>query len=216
MKTKQFADALAIYQKARTLLESGKTDPNLTSQQIQSLIYLHGAQAARELKKWEIADGWLKEMLSRYPESEFKPFALYEQAYSAQNQRKLPVAIDLYGQVADNYRNDIGARSRFMLGELYFAERDFAKAVPEFERTMYGYGATQASPDIKNWQARAAVEAGRCSEVLIGQLTGQRQAKAIDIAKNFYQFVLEKHPDHELVSQAKARIAELDRMGGKK
>lgn len=216
MKTQQFTDALSVYQKARSALEAGKIDPSATSQQIQSLIYLHGAQAAREVKKWPIADSWLAEMMKRYPESEYKPFALYEQAYSAQNQRKLPIAIELYSQVADNYRNDIGARSRFMLGELYFAERDFAKAVPEFERTMYGYGATQASPDIKNWQARAAIEAGRCSEVLIGELTGQRQAKAVDIAKNFYQFVIEKHPEHELVSQAKTRIAELDRIGGKK
>jgi len=212
MKTQKFADALPIYQKARAILESNNFDPASTSQQIQSLIYLHGAQAAREIKKWDVVDGWLQEMLQRYPETDYKPFALYEQAYSAQNQRKLPQAIELYSEVASSSRNDIGARSRFMLGELYFAERDFAKAVPEFEKTMYGYGATQASADVKNWQARAAVEAGRCSEVLIGDLTGQRKAKAIAIAKAFYQFVLDKHPEHELLSQAKNRIAELDKL----
>jgi len=215
MKSQKFAEALPVYQKARESLESKKFDSAATSQQIQSLIYLHGAQSAREVKKWVLADEWLAMMFQLFPETDYKPFAKYEQAYSAQNQRKLPEAIALYSEVANNYRNDIGARSRFMLGELYFAERDFAKAVPEFEKTMYGYGATQATPDIKNWQARAAVEAGRCSEVLIGDLSGQRKAKAIEIAKGFYQFVVEKHPDHELASQAKTRIAELDQLAAK-
>ncbi len=50
---------------------------------------------------------------------------------------------------------------------------------------MYGFGATQAPPEIKNWQARAAVEAGRCSDLLIGDLRGDARVKAINVSKGF-------------------------------
>jgi outer membrane protein assembly factor BamD (BamD/ComL family) len=99
-----------------------------------------------------------------------------------------------------------------MMGELYFAEKDFGRAVPEFEKVLYGFGAQQAPPEIRNWQARAALEAGRCSEVLISNLTGPQRAKAIQIAQKFYQTVVQDYPQHELVPQAQTRLDELKKM----
>jgi cellulose synthase operon protein C len=210
-KLDNFAQAFTLYQQARKSMEK-PANKEAISEQIRTLNYLHGAQSARELKKWEEVDAWLDELLTIYPETTHKPFILYERAYSAQNQKNAKEAVKLFEEVASNNRNEIGARSRFMIGELYFAERDFAKAVPEFEKVMYGYGATQAPNEVKNWQARAAMEAGRCSELLIGDLAGQKKAKAIRIAKNFYQNVVDNHPQHQLVGQAKERIAALDKI----
>jgi TolA-binding protein len=211
MKLDNFAQAFTLYQQARKSMDK-PANQEAISEQIRTLTYLHGSQSARELKKWEQVDAWLDDLLELYPDTEYKPFILYEQAYSAQNQKKMDVAVKLFEEVASSNRNEIGARSRFMIGELYFAERDFAKAVPEFEKVIYGYGATQAAVDVKNWQARAAIEAGRCSEVLIGDLTGQRKAKAIRIAKNFYQQVIDNHPQHQLVGQAKDRMNALEKL----
>lgn len=211
MKLNNFADALPHYVQARKALDA-LPDKNVVSEQIRSLLFLHGAQAAREVKKWTLVDSWLSDMVAQFPDSSYKPYALYEQAYSAQSQGQVEKAIQIYNQVAENNRTEIGARARFMIGEVYFSQRDFGKAVPEFQKVMFGYGATQASSEIKNWQARSAVEAGRCSEVLIGDLIGARRAKAIQVAKGFYQFVTENHRDHELVTQAKDRIAELERL----
>ncbi len=211
MKLDNFVQALTLYQQARKSMEI-PANREAVSEQIKTLNYLHGAQSARELKKWEQVDSWLADLLAMYPNTTYKPFIFYEQAYSAQNQKKPKEAVKLFEEVASSNRNEIGARSRFMIGELYFAERDFAKAVPEFEKVMYGYGATQAPEDVKNWQARAAMEAGRCSEVLIGNLNGQEKAKAIRIAKNFYQNVVDNHPQHQLVNQAKDRITTLEKL----
>jgi hypothetical protein len=98
-----------------------------------------------------------------------------------------------------------------MEGELWFAQQDYAKAVQVFQKVMYGFGGTQAPAEIKNWQARSAYEAGRCSEVLIGDLTGERRRKAIDAAKKFYEFLLNNHSDHELAKQSQDRIDELSK-----
>ena len=99
-----------------------------------------------------------------------------------------------------------------MMGEVYFAQKEFAKAIPEFRRVMFGYGAQQAPDTVKNWQARSAVEAGRCAELLIGDLSGENRTKAIGIARDFYKYVLDNHPQHEFAKQAETRIAALNRM----
>jgi hypothetical protein len=96
-----------------------------------------------------------------------------------------------------------------MIGEAYFADRNFAKAVTEFQKTMYGFGGTQAAEDTKNWQARSAFEAGRCSEIFVADLKGERRKKAIDNAVKFYEYILDNHASHETAAQAKQRIAEL-------
>ena len=120
-------------------------------------------------------------------------------------------AVKLYLEVAEDQRNELGARSRFMIGEVYFADRNFAKAISEFQKVMYGYGGTQAPDDIKNWQARSAFEAGRCSEVVISDLSGERRRKAADNAKKFYQFIVENHPQHSLAKQAAEQIETLSK-----
>jgi TolA-binding protein len=210
-KREDYTAAFELYRQARKDLESRSTEEGM-SLQARTLCYLHGAQSARELKKWKDVDEWLAAMRQKFSDSEYIPFADYERAYSAQAQGKKEEALRLYQAVAENNRNEIGARSRFMMGELYFAEKDFGRAVPEFEKVLYGFGAQQAPPEIRNWQARAALEAGRCSEVLISNLTGPQRAKAIQIAQKFYQTVVQDYPQHELVPQAQTRLDELKKM----
>lgn len=209
LKQEKFKEAFNEYTSLRKLFEQVSTKGQQVGEQVQSLTLLHGGQSARELKNWREAESWLQELITKFPQSQFRPIALYELAYARQNNRKTAEAIAGYAEVADNFRNELGARARFMIGELYFAEKDFNKAVAEFQKVMYGYGGTQAPAEIKNWQARSAFEAGRCSEVLIGTQTGERKAKAVDTAAKFYEFVVQNHPNHELVNTAKIRIAEL-------
>ncbi len=135
LKAEKFAEAFDLYKQARKAFESSKEKDRIGTQ-VQTLLYLHGAQTARELKKWKEVDAWLAAMTERFPDSEFMPFAQYEQAYSAQSTGRNEDALKLYEQVADSNRNEIGARSRFMIGELYFGEKDFGKAVPEFEKVI--------------------------------------------------------------------------------
>ncbi len=75
---------------------------------------------------------------------------------------------------------------------------------------MFGFGAEQAPDQIKNWQAKSGFEAARCSELLI-QLakTTASKNKAGEYAKDFYAYVVEKHPKHELAAKSRERLEAL-------
>jgi TolA-binding protein len=209
LKKESYGDAFQNYVAMRREMESSKDGDSKITEQVGALVYLHGGQSARELKKWKEAESWVSFVLSKYPQSSYRSIAMYELAYAKQNQKKTNEAIQLYSQIAEEFRDEIGARSRFMMGEVLFADREFAKAISEFQKVMYGYNGTQAPSDIKNWQARAAYEAGRCSEVLVGDLTAERRQKAAEVSIKFYEFVVQNHPDHELAKQAANRINDL-------
>ncbi|MCA9126135.1 MAG: tetratricopeptide repeat protein [Planctomycetales bacterium] len=206
----RFEDALKGYVNARQTLESNRD--TAASSQVRTLIYLHGAQCHRELKNWDQCEAWLKTIVEQPSESPYKPIALYEMGYCKQSQNQFDEALKFYGEVANNYRNESAARARFMMGEVYFSQRDFVKAIPEFQRVMYGFGGDKAPPEIKNWQAKSAYEAARCSEVLIKDLGGNAREQIIKTALDFYSFIVEKHAAHDLAAQAQNRLGELRKL----
>lgn len=209
-KQDKFQDALPMYSAAKeTLAAGGET---AASDQVKTLVYLHGGQCLRELKQWPECEKWLREILDRFPDSPYLATVIYELGYCMQQQNSLEEALKLYGKVAEDYRNEVAARARFMMGEVYFSQRDFAKAIQEFQRVMFGFGGDKAPPEIGNWQAKSAFEAARCSEVLINNLKGDGRVKVINAAKDYYQFVVDKHAKHELAAQAQARLGELSKL----
>ena len=209
-KQEQFEAAAKGYQAAREKLEAS-TD-TAASAQVRTLIYLHAAQCFRELKEWEQCETWLKIVLEQHAESPYMPTALYEMGYCKQNQGQVEEALKYYAEVANNYRDELAARSRFMMGEVYFSQRDFVKAIPEFQRVMFGFGGERAPEDIKNWQAKSAFEAARCSEVLLESLKGNGRQKIIQTAQEFYNFIVEKHAQHDLAAKAQTRLGDLKKL----
>jgi cellulose synthase operon protein C len=210
-KQERFEEALAGFRKARMALEESGQQESI-SPSIRTLIYLHGGQCLRELERWKECEEWLGVIIDKYASSPHLPTALYELGYCKQSQGVIEAAILHYSEVADNYRNEIAARARFMLGEIYFAKKDFIKAIPEFQRVMYGFGGEEAPEEIKKWQAKSAFEAARCSEVLLQSLNGPAKKKGVETTIQFYQFLLEKHAAHELAAQAQSRLGEIQKL----
>ncbi len=210
-KRDKFAEALPMYEFAKKSLEAAGEN-TAASDQVRTLIYLHGGQCHRELKQWTECEKWLRQVVDRYPNTPYLATVIYELGFCAQQQNKLEDALKLYAEVANKYRNETAARARFMMGEVYFSQRDFAKAIAEFQRVMYGFGADKAPDDIKNWQAKSAFEAARCSEVLIENLKGEGRDKVVDATKVFYQFIVNQHPAHALSAQAQTRLGELSKL----
>lgn len=206
----QFDEALAMYKEARQAL---KQDPkSVASEQVRALIFLHGAQCYRQRKDWDQSEQWLRSMLSDYPHSTYTATAEYELGYCKQNQGKSAEALKLYRKVADENRSEIGARARFMSGEVHFSQRDFVSAIRDFQRVMYGFGADAAPQDIKNWQAKAAFEAARCSEVLAEDRRGNDRQQILQKAQEYYDFIVQQHGKHDLARQARSRIGELQNL----
>ncbi len=209
-KQERFADALPQYQRARQTLEA---DPqsSAASDQVRALVYLHGAQCLREAGDWKQCEKWLQVIYDHHRESPYLAAAQYEMGFCLQQQKKNDRALEEYEKAA-TYRNETGARARFMIGDFHFANRDFQEAIRHFQRAMYGYGGDNASGEVKNWQAKAAYEAARCIEVLIADLNGEDRSKMIKEAQEKYQFILENHEKHELADRASARIGELRKL----
>ncbi len=215
-KRDDFAGALEAYRDARKLIEardeSAKTIDDADLRRIRELVYLHGGQSLAQIEQWQESSEWLKALKTRFPTSQYLPQVFFQLAYAQQQMDNDQEALELYGQVAGKYRDEIGARSRFMMGEIYFGRRDLAKAISEFQRVMFGFGADQAPPETKNWQAKSGFEAGRCAELLLQTSGPERRTDVIGTARKFYEYVLEKHPQHELVPKAKERLEVLKKL----
>ena len=208
-KQEQYEAALPAYEQARQAAESSAN--SVASEQVKSLVYLHGAQCLRELDRWKECEQWLNVVTKDYPKSPYLWTAVYELGYCQQKQERPTEALKYYGQVVDNNHNELGARARFMMGEVYFSQRDFQRAIEAFTRVAYGFGGDKAPEDIRNWQAKSAYEAARCYEMLASDLRGESQNKAIAGARKFYEDIVNEHAQHELAKQATSRLGELQK-----
>ncbi|MFG0291193.1 MAG: tetratricopeptide repeat protein [Rhodopirellula sp. JB044] len=213
-KQQKFDTALRAYGKAREKIEAdndtAQSIRDNAERQVRELTLLHGGQSAAQLKDWDTAINWYDELRKRFPATTYLPQVFYETGFAHQQAGNEPQALKLYGQVANNYRNELAARARFMMGEIHFANKSYSDAIPEFQRVMYGFGAEKADPSIKNWQAKSGFEAGRCAESLFDVAkTESAKEKARGYAVRFYEYVVNKHPGHELAAQSRDRLAAL-------
>jgi TolA-binding protein len=203
-KSGRSTEAWKLYRAARSAIE-GSVRPETIDEQIRTLVYLQGAQTARELKQWKEVEEWLEEIKQREGAAPFLPELLYELGYCYQNTGRPDEALQAYGQVAGRYRNETAARARFMMGEIFFAQKEYAKAIPEFQRVMFGFGGDSTDAAISDWQARSAIEAGRCAEAIAASSSDEGKQKAREMAAESYKYIVERHPKHEFAAQAKQR-----------
>ncbi len=213
-KRGDYAGSFDAYAKCRQVIQSNddtaNTVRNPAERQARELVMLHGGQSAAQLTRWDEALSWYDELRQRFPASDYLPQVFYETGFAYQQKNNREKALKFFGEVANNYRTSLAARARFMMGEIHFANRAFDKAIPEFQRVMFGFGADSAPASIKNWQAKSGFEAGRCSELLMqAAKTDSNRKKAAKISRKFYDYVTQKHPDHELAEQASARMEAL-------
>jgi cellulose synthase operon protein C len=188
-----------------------KTNPSTPT--IEALTLLHAGQTAAQLKRWDDSTRVLSQLAVKQPDSPLVAEAAYELAWARQNLGQIDEALDDYEVAATKSRDHVGARARFMRGELLFEQKKHDAASREFQRAMYGYGGEQAAVETKNWQAKSGFEAGRCAEVLLGSVSdAAAKQKHLADAKRCYTFVVEKHAMHELAAEAKKRLAALARL----
>jgi TolA-binding protein len=214
-KEGEYEQALQSYEKGREKIrqadENSTTLLDASERQVRELILLHGGQSAAQLEKWDEAIVWYDELKERFPATAYLPQVFYETGFAYQQKNDNPRALEYYGQVAERYRRrEVGARARFMMGEIYFGEKKFDQAIPEFQRVMLGFGGENASDEIKNWQAKSGFEAGRCSELLMQTArTARAKDQSRKFATQFYQYVVGKHPGHELANKSAERLEAL-------
>jgi cellulose synthase operon protein C len=210
-KRGEYKTAFASFAKTRQSLRKPPSGAAPTDSQSDQLVLLHGGQSAMQMEDYKQATEWFEQLKQWYPATPFLAQTYYEMGVCQLRMEKRDKALELFAQVATNYRNEIGARARFMMGEIHFGQRDATKAIAEFQRVMYGFGSEKAPKELREWQAKSGYEAGRCGELLIQGAAGDKRDKAVDVAKKFYNYVIENHPDHPMAEKSRERIALLER-----
>lgn len=185
----------ANYDEAFEVFKSVRDKP-VSTEQIKVLTLLHGGQCASQLKQWSDCIEWLNVITKNYANTPYLPTVMYEQAWALQNAGKLNDAMKLYEDVTKRSRGEVGARARFMRGEILYANKQYENAIKEFQKVMFGYGAEKARPEVKKWQAKAGFEAGQCAGVLASQQSNRNtRIQYVNAAKQFFDYVRSKHPD---------------------
>ncbi len=158
----------------------------------EALAIYRSAECAAALEKWDVSLKLHQRVLKGFPTFELKAEARYGVGWALQQQEKLAEAIATYETVTEETESETAAKARFMIGECYFAQKNHKEATKHFLKAAFAYG-------HKEWSAMAWFEAARCFEVL----------RDIDQAKNCYQQMIEKYPEHPKVTDAKKRLSEL-------
>ncbi|XZE54740.1 tetratricopeptide repeat protein [Planctomycetaceae bacterium SH139] len=208
--------ALTAYEQARqqiiTVDGENRRFADDAEKRVRELVFLHGGQSAGQLKRFDEALQWYDQMRNRYPASDYLPQVYYETGFAFQQLKKTDEAVKFFIQAANNNRNESAARARFMLGEILFEKNELDKAINEFKKVMYGFGAEQAAEPIRDWQAKSGFEAGRCAELLVQRNNGEQRRQAIELAVKYYGYVIETHSQHALAARARERIDVLKRL----
>jgi len=157
-----------------------------------ALALYRSGECAAALEQWHESERFHQQALNGFPEFELKPEARYGIGWALQQQNKLEEAISYYEKVTEETETETAAKARFMIGECYFAQKKHKEATKHFLKAAFAYG-------HKEWSAMAWFEAARCFEVL----------QDVAQAKNCYQQMIDKFPDHLKVSDAKKRLGEL-------
>src|SRR5690606_8619115 len=135
-KLTKYAEALPVL--------SAALDTKKLTDKVEPLVLLHAGQAAAQLKKWDESLGYLAIIASKFPDSPYKDEAAYEAGWAKKNQSKLDDALKDFDAAATANRGEVGARARFMMGEIYFEKKEFEEASRQYQRAMFGYGGEQA------------------------------------------------------------------------
>jgi len=158
----------------------------------QALALHRSGECTAVLEQWDASLKFHQQVLDQFPDFELRPESRYGVGWALQQQDKLDAAIKQYEQVTEETDTETAAKARFMIGECYFARKEHKEASKHFLKAAFAYG-------HKEWSAMSFFEAARCFEVL----------KDVPQAKNSYQQLIDKYPQHPKAAAARKRLLEL-------
>ena len=186
------------YEKALDAYKSA-SDTKPSAEALAPLGLLHAGQAAGQLEKWQDAINWLGLANDRHPDYEGRSEIDCELGWALTKLGKPDEAMPLLVKVADRDTSPVGARARFLTGELQFAAKQYEEAVRSFFKVAYGYGDREAPEAFHSWQAESLFEAARCLE----------QLDRGSAASKLYAELVERFPQQSKAKLAEQRLAEL-------
>jgi TolA-binding protein len=164
------------------------------SAELQKQAVLRAGQVQASLEDWEASQAEFDKFIAGNPRHNLVRTAHLGLGWALQNQEKHDAAIKSFEKaVADDVRDETGARAQFLLGECYFELENFDKAVIEFAKT-------EALYKFPQWQSKAIFEMARALA---------RQNKPA-LAKRQYQRLVDTYPETQAAKAAKQELNRLN------
>ena len=128
-KQNKYAEALVAFE---PLVEQ-----KFDSDHFSVLVWLHAGQSAAQQKNFEQARGLLQRVIdSELEEADsYRHEAHFEIGWSFDREMKYEEALKSF-EAAGRNRAGVGARAFFMIGDVYFKQKQFAEAIKQFDRTL--------------------------------------------------------------------------------
>lgn len=209
-KLKKYEEAMPVFDIALVEIVQNEEKGDPTTKVVT---LLHGGQTAAQLPKkdWQKSLDYLSQIPAKFPESNLLSEANFEIGMAQHGLGKTDEALAAFDKATAD-RGAVGARARFMRGEIYYGQKKYDLAEKEFLLCMFGFGGDNASDKVKNWQAKCGFEAGRIHDERIASSEGAEKAKHIKTALENYQYVVTKHPKDPLAADSAKRVAELKKL----
>ncbi|MEO1995839.1 MAG: tetratricopeptide repeat protein [Planctomycetaceae bacterium] len=154
-------------------------------------LYRNGDCAA-QAKQWPASQSHYTTLLGQFPKFERVHEARYGLGLALQNQSKLTEAVKEFEQVTRETQSETAAKSRFMIGECRFGQKNYSDAVEHFLEAALGY-------PYEEWQALGYYEAARCFI----------QLKDATRARETLQTVISKYAKHPRAQDAQKLLKTL-------
>lgn len=126
------------------------------------MVSLRRAQLAGRQEAWQEVLRLVEELDVKYPEFELAYECDYLRGRALAGRGEMSSARAAYGQVLENEwaaGTETAAMAQWMIGETHFHQQNYEVAAVEYARVIERH-------DLPEWQARAALQAGKCAELL--------------------------------------------------
>ncbi|MDZ4656586.1 MAG: tetratricopeptide repeat protein [Bythopirellula sp.] len=125
------------------------------------MVTLRRAQLAARREDWRQVLKLVGELDERHPEFELAYECDYLRGRALAGRGEMSAARTAYGQVLTNdwaTGTETAAMAQWMIGETYFHQQDYEHATVAYQKVIERH-------NLPEWQARAALQAGKCAEL---------------------------------------------------
>jgi tetratricopeptide (TPR) repeat protein len=141
------------------------------------MVALRQAQLAARREDWQSVLKLVDELDTKHPEFELAYECDYLRGRALAGRGEMSSARAAYGDVLENEwatGTETAAMAQWMIGETYFHQRDYEHATVAYEKVIERH-------NLPEWQARAALQAGKCAELMEHWNEAREQyARALD------------------------------------
>lgn len=159
-------------------------------------LYRSGDCAAA-LKNWKASQAAYTTLVSAFPKFTNINEARYGLGLALQMQNQLDAAKKVYGEVVEATTSPTAAKSKYMMGECAFAQKNYKEGYERFLEAAAGY---PDKGDYRQWLSKSHFEAARCFI----------QLKKTELARQELNIVIEKYAEFPEAGNAKKLLANLN------